>query len=240
MSAGENRWNTSFTRAFDAALDEVAASQGGAALVTASANAKFFSNGLDLEWMTSEGDHPGGDRGVFNAEVMALFARLMTLPMPTLCAINGHSFGAGLMIALCHDLRLMRRDRGFLCANEIELGFAIPVPELALFRAKVPMPAFYETVQLARRWGGEDALAAGIVQQLCDADSLLETAMERAAALAHLAANREVFGWMKQAIYGENAALNTPHGAAHILANQHLYPAAPGVVPSAPKRATKP
>ncbi len=49
MDGGENRWNTSFVRAFAAALDEVEASEGPAALVTTSSSEKFFSNGLDLE-----------------------------------------------------------------------------------------------------------------------------------------------------------------------------------------------
>ena len=53
MTEGENRWSTTFTRAFDAAIDEVAASEGPAALVTASAHEKFFSNGLDLDWISS-------------------------------------------------------------------------------------------------------------------------------------------------------------------------------------------
>ena len=34
MEAGENRWNTHFVRAFKAALDEVEASEGPAALVS--------------------------------------------------------------------------------------------------------------------------------------------------------------------------------------------------------------
>ena len=36
MVADQNRWNTTFTRAFDAALDEVEAAAGRIALVTAS------------------------------------------------------------------------------------------------------------------------------------------------------------------------------------------------------------
>ena len=51
MTAGENRWNTTFVRAIAAALDEVEASDGPAALVTMSDDPKFFSNGLDLAWV---------------------------------------------------------------------------------------------------------------------------------------------------------------------------------------------
>ena len=219
MNDGENRWNTNFVREFATALDEVEASTGPAALVTASASEKFFSNGLDLEWLSTEGDHRGGDRKAFGGEFMTLMGRIITLPVPTVCAINGHAFGAGFMSALCHDVRMMRSDRGFICANEVELGMMIPNPELALFRHKIPMNAFFETVQLARRWTGPDALNAGIVQQTAELDSLQDIAMAKAEELSRLGANREIYGQMKENIYGENPSINNSHGPAHMLKN---------------------
>ncbi|MCH1551071.1 MAG: enoyl-CoA hydratase/isomerase family protein [Pseudomonadales bacterium] len=167
MNAGENRWNTTFVNALDDALNEVEASTGPAALVTLSSSDKFFSNGLDLDWVSNPEAHPnGGDHSVFGGQFMALMGRLITFPMPTLAAINGHAFGAGFMSALCHDIRFMRGDRGYICANEMQLGMRIPNPELALFRHKLPMNVFFETVQLARRWTGPDALQAGFVLHL--------------------------------------------------------------------------
>ena len=148
MDDAENRWNTTFVREFSLALDEVVASTGPAALVTRSATEKFFSNGLDLDWLASKEDHRGGDRKVFGAEFMELMSRLILLPLPSIAAVNGHAFGAGFMSALCHDVRIMRADRGFMCANEVELGLVIPQPELALFRHKLPMNTFFQTVQL--------------------------------------------------------------------------------------------
>ncbi len=224
MDAGENRWNTAFVREFAAALDDVEASSGPAALVTRSADEKFFSNGLDLAWISAPEEHPeGGDRAVFGREFMALAGRLITLPVPTVCAINGHAFGAGLMIALCHDVRIQRSDRGFICANEMELGLTIPTPELALFRHKLPMNAFFETVQLARRWTGPDALAAGLVQAIAERDELLPLAEARAKGLAPLGANRALYGGQKERLYGENAVLNGPHGAAYLLKHSDQY-----------------
>lgn len=228
MAADENRWNTSFTRAFAEAIDEVAASDGPAALVTSSAHPKFFSNGLDLEWiMGDDPDHPGGDRSVFGEEFMTLMGRIITLPMPTIAVVNGHGFGAGFMVALCHDVRLMREDRGYLCANEVEIGITIPSTELALFRHKIGAAAFHETVMLARRWTGPAAQAAGFVEAAVPLDELVDRAMTRATELAPLAANRVGYGWMKEQIYGENAALNHPHGAAHMLRNSRDYPMRP-------------
>ena len=220
MADDENRWNTTFVRAYAEALDEVEASEGAAALVTRSAHPKFFSNGLDLDWIsTSDDDHRGGDRSVFGDEFMQLMGRIITLPVPTVAAVNGHGFGAGFMVTMCHDVRLMREDRGFLCANELQIGMTVPVPEIALFRHKIPAPAFHETIMLAKRWTAPAAVAAGFVEAAVPLDALDEAAVTRAGELAPLAANRANYGWQKEALYGENAALNSAHGAAHMLKN---------------------
>ena len=92
LDNGENRWTTTMARALDEALDEVEQTEGPHSLVTASSDPKFFSNGLDLDWITSKGDHEGGDRRVFGDEAMKLFARLMTFPMPTIAAVNAVSY----------------------------------------------------------------------------------------------------------------------------------------------------
>ena len=223
MNDGENRWNTTFVRAFAEALDEVEHSTGAAALITRSASEKFFSNGLDLDWLGAQGEHRGGDRDAFGAEFMALMGRIITLPVPSIAAINGHAFGAGFMVALCHDVRIMREDRGFACANEMQIGLTIPTPELALFRHKLPANAFFETVQLSRRWSGPDALAAGVVQATADLHALPALALARAKELAPLGANRELYGQQKERLFGENAVLNGPHGAAHMLKHSADY-----------------
>ena len=108
MAAGENRWNTTFTDAFAARLDEVEASEGPAAVVITSADPKFFSNGLDIDWVRASEPGAGGDQSVFGDRFMTLMGRIITFPVPTVCAINCHAFGAGFMMALCADVRLMR------------------------------------------------------------------------------------------------------------------------------------
>ena len=154
---------------------------------------------------------------------MYLMGRFITLPIPTVCAINGHSFGAGFMFALSHDVRIMREDRGFLCANEMQLGLPIPRPELALFKHKIPANAFFETVQLSKRWTGSDALEAGIVQEVSSFEKLPEVALIKAQELAPLANDRKNFGHQKEMLYGENAAINLNHGPAHMLKNSRDF-----------------
>lgn len=224
MNAGENRWNTSFVREFSNALDKVELDDGPGALVTFSLDEKFFSNGLDLDWVKNPEKYPqSGDREVFGEEFMYLMGRMITLPIPTICAINGHAFGAGFMLSLSHDVRIMREDRGFICANEIQLGMKIPRPELALFRHKIPANSFFETVQLSKRWTGPDALNAGIVQAVGNIDELQEMALQKAEELAPLATDRKNFGAHKEMLYGENAAINLNHGPAHMLKNSKEF-----------------
>ena len=220
MDAGENRWNTTFVREIAKALDTIEDDEGPAALITSATDSKFFSNGLDLDWMQAPEDYPdGGDREVFGEEFMYLMGRFITLPIPTICALNGHTFGAGFMFALSHDFRIMREDRGFLCANEMQLGLPIPRPELALFKHKIPANAFFETVQLSKRWTGTDALEAGIVQEVSSFEELSNVALIKAKELSPLAKNRKNFGHQKEMLYGENAAINLTHGPAYMLKN---------------------
>ena len=224
MDAGENRWNTTFVREFSAALDEIEKDEGPGALVTCATDPKFFSNGLDLQWVQSPEIYPeGGDRDPFGKEFMYLMGRIITLSIPSICAISGHAFGAGFMVALCHDFRIMRQDRGFLCANEIQLGMSIPRPELALFRHKLPANTFFETVQLSKRWTGPMALQAGIVQEVEGLDRLADAALKKAEELAPLANDRSNFQAQKESLYGENAAINLEHGPAHMLKNSEQF-----------------
>eukprot|EP00937_MAST-01D_sp_MAST-1D-sp2_P005794 g5794.t1 len=119
----ENRWTLPFTRAIHKAFDAVEAALASsertpAALVTVSDSPKFFSNGIDPSWLMDKAT-PRAELREWNALVMPAFARPLLLPIPTVCAVDGHGFGAGFMFALGHDYRLMRADRGFLCAPEI-------------------------------------------------------------------------------------------------------------------------
>ena len=55
----------------------------------------------------------------------------------------------------------------------------------------------------------------------------MEAALKNARELSKLAKRRDVFGWMKEHIWGENAAIKGPHGPAHMLRNMHDYAEGP-------------
>jgi len=148
---------------------------------------------------------PREELAEWNDLTMPAFARPILLPIPTICAIGGHAFGAGFMFALAHDFRMQQSERGFLCAIEVAIGVKTPPPELTLFRYSMSASSFYETVLHAKRWGGQDAYRAGIVQASPPAAELLQAAVGIAGQHAKLGANRSVMGYTKKQAKGHVA-----------------------------------
>jgi enoyl-CoA hydratase/carnithine racemase len=175
----ENRFSADWLTTVRALVDEVAATPAPVALVTV-ADGKFWSNGLDLDWLIGNPDAAPA----YITDVQALLARLLTLPVPTVAAIQGHCFAAGAMLSLAHDWRTMRADRGFWCLPEVDLGIPFTVGMDALIRAKLPVATAVEAMTTGRRYGGADAAAAGIVTAALDEGEVVAGAMERAQPLA--------------------------------------------------------
>ncbi|MDX6701443.1 MAG: Delta3-Delta2-enoyl-CoA isomerase, partial [Baekduia sp.] len=151
----ENRFNPDWVGAVEAMLDEVAAAPAPRALVT-TAGGKIWSNGLDLEWM---GARPQ-EVGAFVPRVHALLAKMLSLPVPTVAAIGGHCFAAGAMLAVAHDFRVMRADRGFFCLPEVDIRIPFTPGMNALVAARLSKRTAHEAMTTGRRYGGTDAEAA--------------------------------------------------------------------------------
>jgi Delta3-Delta2-enoyl-CoA isomerase len=177
----DNRFGIDWLDSINACLDEVVAKKPGAMVITATG--KFFSNGLDVEYIGANGDK----LPAYLDRVHALYTRILTFPQPTVSAINGHAFGAGAMLALCADHRLMRTERGFWSLPEIQLGMPFTRGMATLLRTRLTDATATEAMTTGRRYGGLDAVAAGIVEQAVDIDALTSTASDIAAPRGPLA-----------------------------------------------------
>lgn len=200
----ENRFHPDWLAAVEAALDEVEAETGPRALVTAGSG-KFWSNGLDLDWLQSNADQAAA----YLDRVNALLARTLATPVVTVAALNGHTFAAGAMWALAQDLRVMRADRGFFCLPEVDIGLPFAPGMSALIRARLTPATAHEAMTTGRRYGGEQALAVGIVEAVAAENQVLTAAVDLARPLA--GKSNPVRGQIKEALYAEAlAALRTP------------------------------
>ncbi len=201
MRAGENRFNPKFFAALDAALDQAEAESEPTALVL-TGDGKFFSNGLDLAWMSGDGKDRAGE--VFLG-MQRLFARMLSSPLVTVAALNGHAFAGGAMLALACDFRVMRQDRGFFCIPEIDLGMPLPPGPVALIQARLPKQTAHEAIVTGKRYGGAEALARGIVDHAVPEVDLMSKSIALAAPLA--AKNRGVMAAHKRLLYAETLRL---------------------------------
>jgi enoyl-CoA hydratase/carnithine racemase len=168
----ENRFSPEFLDEVDARLDEITA-DGAHGLVT-TGSGKFYSNGLDLDWLMAHGDRTEWYVG----RVHALLARVLTLPMPSAAAINGHSFGAGAMLSLAHDYRVMRADRGYFCFPEVDIHIPFTPGMAALIQSKLTPHAAVAAMTTGRRFGGPDAHELGIVDGTGSENTLTTAAID--------------------------------------------------------------
>ncbi|XP_064948273.1 enoyl-CoA delta isomerase 2, peroxisomal-like [Musa acuminata AAA Group] len=187
----EHRLNADLIAAVRSALAKVraeyAAAPNGSALVTA-AEGRFFSNGFDLAWANAAGSPSASLQRL--SSLVALFkpvvADLMSLPMPTISAVNGHAAAAGFMLAISHDYTVMRGDRGFLYMSELDIGLPFPPYFMSLMRAKIADPRTLRDVTLrAAKITGAEAKARGIADSVhAGADEALQAAMRMGEELA--------------------------------------------------------
>jgi Delta3-Delta2-enoyl-CoA isomerase len=196
LGDGENRFHPDWIASVNAALDEVEKAGGAGALVTA-ATGKFYSNGLDLEWLFANGDR----YEEYLISVHDLLARMLSLPMITVAALQGHTFAAGAMFSLAHDFRVMRADRGYWCLPEADIDIPFSRGMSALIQARLTPQTAHEAMTTARRYPGPDALAAAIVDRTADEATVRSTAVQIAEAQVSKAG--PVLGTIKSRMYAE-------------------------------------
>ena len=88
------------------------------------------------------------------------------------------------MLALAHDFRVMRADRGFFCLPEVDINIPFTRGMSGLIQGKLTQKTAHEAMTTGRRYGGTDALAAGIVDAVAHEDDVLSSAIELARPLA--------------------------------------------------------
>jgi Delta3-Delta2-enoyl-CoA isomerase len=202
MRTGENRFSLEWLDGVNAALDQVEAAPGPRALVTAG-EGKFYSNGMDLDWLATVPDRAAG----YLESIYRLLGRMLSFPAITVAAVNGHAFGAGALLATAHDFAVMRADRGYWCMPEADLGLPLTAEYLSVLTAKLPGRAVHEAVLTGRRYGGAEAAAAGLVHEAVAEDQVLAQAIRLAAEGA--GKDRATVAEHKRLLYGRTVGALT-------------------------------
>jgi len=177
MNSGENRFSFPFFEAFLGVLDEVENNPEAKVMVVRSSHEKVWSNGIDLDWLGGAVEKEGaGLRNRFLAEMFGLMRRVLTFPMPTVAAINGHAFAGGAFLSFAHDFRFMRSDRGWICLPEVDLGMPLGPVFTVLCKRAIPMYKFEEMQYTGCRLTAAECQAHHIIMKACPLEDLLAEA----------------------------------------------------------------
>lgn len=191
----ENVIDPPFVDGFNAVLDEVAAEAGPRTLVTTGAD-RFFSTGLSLGYVETLGPD---ELTTFLTTVDHLLGRLISAPFVTVAAINGHCIAAGALLALAHDYRVMRADRGFFALPSVDVGIPFTRGMTTLISRKVPPPWSDDLAISGDRFGGREAASRHIVHRAVPEDAVVPMSIEIAE--RHSGKNAETLGTIKQHLY---------------------------------------
>jgi enoyl-CoA hydratase len=169
--------------AIDAALVEellavtaqASADDGLAGLMLASAHPKLFSPGLDLVSLI-EYDRSGMRHfmGRFAEMLWALYG----LRRPMVAAVNGAAVAGGCILALTADYRVLKRGAP-IGLNEVKVGVPLPWSVVLLLRASVPAHAVNKVALLGRNFADDEALAAGLADEVVADDGFEQTCLAR-------------------------------------------------------------
>lgn len=177
----ENRFNPDFLEAFLGVLDQIEEETEASTMLVRSTHEKIFSNGIDLEWLLQVMQRSDlAEAKHFFYKLNALFKRLVTYPLISIAAINGHAFAGGAILSCTFDFRYMRSDRGYFCLPEIDLGMPFLPGMNAILRAAIPETVLRQMQLTGIRLTAQMCRDHGIVKDALPDDQLMDAALQYA------------------------------------------------------------
>ncbi len=175
LDQDDNRLNLDLSLSLLGMLDRVEKETDALALVVKSGHAKVWSNGFDTDWINArlaEGDKEKVSQ--FLAKDIELRRRLLTYPLLTIAAINGHVFGGSAVLSCCFDFRFMLSQRGYFCIPAVDIGYPIVPGTAALLKHVMPVYMVEDIILSGRRFTGKEALAGKIITETYNEDEFID------------------------------------------------------------------
>jgi enoyl-CoA hydratase/carnithine racemase len=162
-----NTYSYEMMRQLDEAILKARLDDGVHVIVLRGAGEKFFCAGAGISMLTEATPQ---FKYYFCLHANETLCRLEQTPKLVIAALNGHTVGGGLEVALACDIRIAKKDGGKIGLPEVNLG-VLPgtggtqrLPRL-LGKAKA-----IEFMAEGRTFGFDDALAMGLVNHVYSAE----------------------------------------------------------------------
>lgn len=137
--------------------------------------APFFSAGLDLIELY---DYNEEEAKSFWTLFLNFTANMVAFKKPIVAAISGHSPAGGCVMAVACDYRIMAEGQYIIGLNEVPVGIIVPNSIFQLYSFWIGKAEASRSLLTGKLYNPEEALKAGLVDELVKSESLL-TAAER-------------------------------------------------------------
>ena len=141
------------------------------------AGEKFFSAGANIKMLSSVDPT---FKYYFCLHANETLLRLEHTPKLVIAALNGHTVGGGLEIAMAADIRIARKDSGKIGLPEINLGVLPGTGGTQRLSRLVGKSKAIELMVTGNTFSFEEAMEYGIINDLYDRDNFMENIMEYA------------------------------------------------------------
>jgi enoyl-CoA hydratase len=175
-----NALNSQLLKELARLLREIAQHSTYRALILTGAGDKAFIAGADIEEMERMTSVEMQAFLQLGSEVATL---LETLPLVTLAAVNGYALGGGLEMALACDF-IYASPQAILGLPEVKLGLIPGFGGTQRLMRAVGVARAKELIMSGRMISAEAAHAIGLVNKVCEGNTLLEECLKVAAEIA--------------------------------------------------------
>ncbi|HYG99161.1 MAG TPA: enoyl-CoA hydratase/isomerase family protein [Terriglobales bacterium] len=146
-------------------------------IVLTGAGDKFFSAGANIRMLSSVDPT---FKYYFCLHANETLLRLEHTPKLVIAALNGHTVGGGLEIAMAADLRIARQDAGKIGLPEVNLGVLPGTGGTQRLSRMVGKSKAIELIATGNTFSFEEAKEMGIVNDVFERENFMENVMEYA------------------------------------------------------------
>jgi enoyl-CoA hydratase len=166
-------------------------------IVLRGAGEKFFSAGADIKMLAAADPTY---KYYFCLHANETLLRLEKTPKLVVAALNGHTVGGGLEIAMACDIRLARRDGGKIGLPEVALGVLPGTGGTQRLARLVGKARALELIATGRTFSFEEAQELGLVHAVLDGPDFMGGVMDYARQFLPPGKAAKAVGYVKRAI----------------------------------------
>jgi enoyl-CoA hydratase/carnithine racemase len=166
-----NTYSYEMMRELDAAILDVRMNEAAQVIVLTGDGTQFFCAGADIGMLQTA---TPAFKYNFCLHANETLSRLEQTPKLVIAALNGHTVGGGLEIAMAADLRIAKKDAGKVGLPEVTLGVLPGTGGTQRLVRIVGKSRAIELMVTGRNFGFEEALQLGIVDSIFEGDDFLD------------------------------------------------------------------